>query len=106
MKRLAAQAILNNLEYNIMKRPKSLLKLLCHANKAFHAVSILFFLSHINKELYQPLQLPLTGMGIRLSWLIIAEDTNTSAICAPQDLNPPAVPALMTTSGLKAWMAR
>jgi hypothetical protein len=46
------------------------------------------------------------GNGMRRSWFWMAVDTKTSPISAPRALKPPAVPALITRSGLKAWMAR
>ncbi len=47
-----------------------------------------------------------TGMGIRRSWFMTAVPKYTSPIAPPRFLKPPAVPALMSRSGLNACSAR
>lgn len=47
----------------------------------------------------------LTGMGMRRSWLTMPVDTNTSAMAAPRDRNPPAVPAQGVQHPVHRWPA-
>uniref|UniRef100_A0A2P2L7E9 Uncharacterized protein MANES_04G078800 n=1 Tax=Rhizophora mucronata TaxID=61149 RepID=A0A2P2L7E9_RHIMU len=46
-----------------------------------------------------------TGIGILRSWKATSDTRNTSPMHAPLALKPPAVPALITKSGFRAWMA-